>query len=224
MSSLRRFEPFLYSRKNLAGSLLALAGVGLMALGITGGIVGVGVIALLYAVGYLVVPRERGLRLNLLNSQDARGIKDGLNRLMTSIRFRVADDVYNRVGSIAHSILQMLPDEGESFDATDPNVNLVRQTALAYLPQALDAYLAIPRIYAERRPISAGKTAHDVLLDQLNLMDAKMHDVAEDIARRDTDRLMANVRFLQERFADSTLQLDPAHVAALAEGDRPRIV
>ncbi len=166
---------------------------------------------------------RRARRGALSDSRDARDIRDGLNKLMTSIRFRVADDVFNRVGSIAHSIVQTLPGDGESFDATDPNVNLVRQTALAYLPQALDAYLAIPRIYAERRPIASGKTAHDVLLEQLNIMDVKMHEVAEDIARHDTDRLMSNVRFLQERFADSTLQLDPAHVAAMAEGDRPRI-
>jgi hypothetical protein len=224
MSFQRRIERFLYSRKNIAGALLAVAGVGLFVLGITGGWVGLGVIGLLYAAGYLVVPSERGLRLTLSNSQDSRDIRDGLNRLMTSIRYRVADDVYNRVGSIAHAILQTLPQDGGSIDATDPNVNLIRQTALAYLPQALDAYLAIPRIYAERRPISHGKTAHDVLLDQLNIMDAKMREVAEDIALKDTDRLLANVRFLQERFADSSLELDAARVPAPVSGDGPRIV
>jgi hypothetical protein len=218
MSFLRRIEPFLYSRKNIAGTLLGLAGLGLLFLGITSGVVGLGVVAGLYAIGYLAVPPERGLRWAPLGTQDTREITEELQRLMISLRFRVADDIFNKVGSIARQIAETLPKGGGGIDATDPNLILIRQTALDYLPRALDAYLAVPRIYAERRRIANGRTPHDVLLEQLDLMDQKMHEVSDDIAAHDTERLLAHGRFLQERFADSTLELTHAQVGV---GDDP---
>ena len=223
MSLWHRVEPFIYSRRNIVGSALGLVGLALLALGVTGGVIGLGVVAGLYAIGYLVTPPERGLSLTLFNTEDTRDIRSGLDRLLTSIRYRVADDVFQKCGSIAHSIVMTLPANGTGVDPVDPNINLIRQTALNYLPQALDAYLAIPRMYAERKVLDNGKTAHDVLMDQLNVMDAKMRDVAEAVAKNDTDRLMANVRFLQERFANSQLQVAGAKAAATdtSGGDSP---
>jgi hypothetical protein len=219
----KRVEPFIYSRKNIVGSALGLVGLALLFFGVTGGIVGLGVVAGLYAIGYLVTPPERGLALTLFNTEDTRDIRAGLDKLLSSIRYRVADDIFQKCGSIAHSIVMTLPANGAGIDPADPNVNLIRQTALSYLPQALDAYLAIPRIYAERRQLDNGKTAHDVLMDQLNVMDAKLHDVADAVAKNDTDRLMSNVRFLQERFADSQLQVAGVKAAATdtTSGDSP---
>ena len=209
----RRIEPFLYSRRNIAGSVLALGGLLLYFLGVTSGPVGLGVIAALYAVGYLVVRPERGLQLNLEATDDANQIRDGLQRLLISIHGRVADDIYLRVQSIRDSILATLPQNADDDQsAIDPNVYLIRRTALTYLPQALDAYLAVPRIYAESRPVADGRTPHDVMLEQLNLMDSKMREVADDIVRHDSEKLLAHGRFLQERFAGSELKLTPAQV------------
>jgi len=224
MSFLHRIEPFLYSRKNIAGTILGLAGVGLMVLGITSGVVGLGVIAGLFAIGYLAVPPERGLRWAPLGTQDTREITEELQRLMISLRFRVADDIFNKVGSIAHQIAETLPKDGGPIDATDPNLILIRQTALDYLPRALNAYLAVPRIYAERRRIANGRTPHDVLLEQLDLMDQKMREVADDIAAHDTEQLLAHGRFLQQRFADSTLEVTPERVGVGAESGDTKIV
>ncbi|HEY5519050.1 MAG TPA: hypothetical protein VIK08_00180 [Candidatus Limnocylindrales bacterium] len=225
MSFFHRIEPILYSRKNIAGCLLALGGLALYFLGITSGLIGLAVIAGLYGIGYLVVPPERGLAVTLFGTEDTHDITNGLTRLLASIRFRVADDVYNEVGSICHAIVETLPANGTGINPADPNVNLIRQTALSYLPQALDAYLAIPRLYAERRTVQDGKTAHDILMDQLNLMDSKMKEMANAIAQNDTERLLANARFVQDRFASSALQLTPASVAAAAQGsDGTKIV
>ena len=48
----------------------------------------------------------------------------------------------------------------------------------------------------------------DVLMDQLTLLQSKMSEVADDVHRNDTDRLLANGRFLEERFGRSALSLD----------------
>lgn len=203
----RRLEPFLYSRKNIAGTVLGLVGLGLLLAGVTPmGIVGLGVIAGLYAIGYLIVPAERGVPLTLRETMDSSDIEDGLRKLLVSIHGRVADDVFAAVGGIAHSVIETLPKQGEAFDSVDPQIHMVRETALSYLPEALNAYLAIPRLYAERRQVAGAKTAHDILLEQLQVMDARLEDIREDIAKNDTDRLLSNVRFLQERFATSNLE------------------
>ena len=159
--------------------------------------------------------------LSLDAAQDAGQIQSGLERLLNSIRGRVADDIYMRVESIRDSILVTLPTQGGGQSAADPNVFLIRQTALNYLPQALDSYLAVPRIYAERRAVADGRTPHAVMLEQLDLMDRKMREVAEDVISHDSERLLAHGRFLQERFATSSLQLQQAAVPA---DERARIL
>ena len=75
----------------------------------------------------------------------------GLDHLVRDLRGRIADDLYAKVGSIRDSILATLPKDG-GIDGLGRDVYLIRQTALDYLPAALNAYLALPRRYAERRP------------------------------------------------------------------------
>ena len=208
MTPAQRALRFLYSRKNIGACLLALGGAALLALGITSGLVGVGLIVALYTVGYVLIPAERGIKFTFFDDRDAQQIREGLSDLVFSIRFRVADDVMAAVEDVARSITLTLPPEGApALSAIDPTVNLIRQTGLHYVPQALDAYLAIPRMYAERVPVQDGKTARQVLIEQLRMIDQKMRDTAEAMYHDDADRLLANARFLQDRFADSNLKV-----------------
>jgi hypothetical protein len=149
----------------------------------------------------------RRVGLPFLDRPDSRDIEEELRKILLGIQGQVADDIFQKVGMIAYTIVTTLTNEGAGMDPLDPNANLIRQTALSYMPDALHAYLAIPRAYAESRPVDGNKTAHDILLDQLNLMDSKLHEVAEAIARNDTENLLTSVRFLQERFASSSLRV-----------------
>ena len=96
----RRLEPYLYSRRNIAGTVLGLGGLALFFTGVTGGAVWLPIVVGLYAIGVLVVPGERGLDLRLDAGADAAHVRDGLNQLLVSIRGRVADDIYARVSHI----------------------------------------------------------------------------------------------------------------------------
>ena len=205
---MRRLESFLYSRRNIVGSVLALGGVLLHIVGIVGGLAWLPITLGLYLIGVLLVPGERGLALQLGAAQDASEVRDGLEQLLRSLRGKVADDLYAKVVAIRGSILGTLDTEGSTGDGADPNVYLIRQTALDYLPEAFSTYLRMPRVMAERRAIADGRTPHDVLLDQLDLMDRRLADVADDIARHDSDKLLANGRFLAEKFGVSSLRVD----------------
>jgi len=141
-------------------------------------------------------------------ADDAAELRDSLDTLLRSVRGRVPDDIYALVASIRDSILLTIPENAaESAAATDPNVYLIRQTALDYLPAALQSYLSLPAQYADRPITADGRTPHATLLDQLQLMDGKMREVADAIVRHDSDRLVANGRFLHERFSTSSLDL-----------------
>ena len=219
--NLRRLEAFLYSRRNIAGSLLALAGLALHFVGVLTGPWWLPIIVGLYLIGYLLVPPEQELSIQLGAADDANQVRDGLAKLLRALRGKVADDLYAKVVSIQSSILGTLEIEHSMADAADPNVYLIRQTALAYLPDAFTTYLRMPRAMAERRQIAGGRTPHDVLLEQLDLMDRRLADVADDMARHDSDKLLANGRFLAERFGTSSLELEDAAGAVTSSEATP---
>jgi hypothetical protein len=77
---------------------------------------------------------------------------------------------------------------------------LVRQTANDYLPRTIDAYLALPNGSAEKIVPDLGLTAVEELRQQLDLLDKKLDDIANDLERQDYDQLLANRRFLEARF------------------------
>jgi len=210
MTLAQRALRFLVSRKSIGASILALIGVGLFAFGITSGVLGIGLIIGLYAAGLLLIPREKGVALTLFDENDSRQIREGLNELVHSIRFRVSPDVEGAVEDVVRSIILTLPpEEQKGFSAVDPTVMLIRQTALHYVPKLLDDYLAIPRMYAERVAIQDGKTAKDILIEQLRVIEEKMKETSLAVYRSDADRLLANARFLQERFQKSVFDKVP---------------
>lgn len=217
---LQQFRNFLYSKRNIVGSLLALGGLALYFVGLIPGLLWIPIVIALYLAGVLLVPAERGLGMKLDAQRETVNLRDTLDRLLIGIRGRVADDIYEKVANIRRSILATAQWE-TAGDATDPNVFLIHQTALDYLPGALAAYLKVPRAYAETRPVQGTQTAHDVLLEQLQLMDAKMTEIANDLSRHDTDMLLSHGRFLAERFGSNSLDVDramsiPAATATLA--------
>ena len=63
VSFARRFEAYLYSRRNIVGSALALGGLGLFFTGLLSGPIWAPVVAALYAIGVLLTPTERTDRL-----------------------------------------------------------------------------------------------------------------------------------------------------------------
>jgi ABC-type nickel/cobalt efflux system permease component RcnA len=108
-------------------------------------------------------------------------------------------DVQVKVEQIRRKV-EVLLSLADRFPPFSQDLYLVRQTATDYLPRTIDAYLALPKHVAER-PLSAeGKTPHQELKSQLDLLDAKLDEIAQDMQRQDMDRLLANRRFLEERF------------------------
>jgi ABC-type nickel/cobalt efflux system permease component RcnA len=107
-------------------------------------------------------------------------------------------DVQVKVEQIRRKV-DVLLSYADRFPPFSQDLYLVRQTASDYLPRTISAYLALPKQTVEK-PLSAGMTAYQELKAQLNLLDSKLDDIAQDLQRQDTDRLLANRRFLEDRF------------------------
>lgn len=108
-------------------------------------------------------------------------------------------DVQVKVEQIRRKV-EVLLSYAPRFPPFSRDLYLVRQTADEYLPRTIEAYLALPPGVAERPLAADGRTALQELREQLNLLDSKLNEIALDLQRRDLDRLLANRRFLEERF------------------------
>jgi hypothetical protein len=195
---------YLYSTKNIVGSVLALVGLVLFFTGIIGPLWPVIVVGL-YLIGALVAPGTPSI--DLRSGFDPNDVRKALDNEVRIVNGRVPADVLAKVQSIQQIILGILPRSG-ALPAGSPELFVVQRTATDYLPTALESYLNLPRAYATLHPVQDGKTPKQVLLDQLTLLESKMTEVADDVHRNDTDRLLANGRFLEERFGRSPLSLE----------------
>jgi hypothetical protein len=200
------WQRYLYSRKNIVGSLLGLLGLGLFFLNLIGP-VWPAVVLGMYLIGALATPSDR--HWNLVGGQAPSDLAGALSHQVSAIRGKVPDDVYQRVVSIQQTVLGILP----KIDRLGPGSQdafVVQKTVSDYLPSTLQAYLNLPRAYATVHRFSDGRTAAQVLLDQLTLLDKKLEEVADAVNKNDADALLANGRFLEDRFGGSALNLPPA--------------
>jgi hypothetical protein len=135
-------------------------------------------------------------------------ILTSLSALQGAIAGRVPDMVQARVDRVSAVVRETVPRLGNlgpgSLTAHD-----VLRTATSYMPEAVNAYLRLPRSFADHRPVAGGKTSLAVLCDQLDLLGSKMDDVFDAVCRADADALIAHGRFLAEKFGTGALALDP---------------
>jgi hypothetical protein len=115
----------------------------------------------------------------------------GVNRLPPSVQMKI--------GQIRRKVDAILQFSAE-FPVGSEDLYLVERTASDYLPQTLDAYLRLPPTSHNQPVEPGGRTAWEELWSQLNLMERKLDDVAAELKRKNADHLLANGKFLEERF------------------------
>ncbi|MCA9839628.1 MAG: PrgI family protein [Trueperaceae bacterium] len=135
----------------------------------------------------------------------ASDVQAKLDALLDRIREPASKAIYARVESIRNSILQTLPSIDNLADNTNKDVYLVRKVALEYLPSTLDNYLKIPYNVRRGQVLKDGKTAHDLMLEQLTLLDHEMKGIFESITKQETDQLRVHGRYLEQLFEKSDI-------------------
>ena len=197
---------YLGSGKNVAGSALALGGLGLHFVGIIGDIWPL-VVPALYLIGALVVPSRSPEALQSDRFDPGR-IQRALDGTLDMARGRVPTDVFATLTSIRRRTLELLPKAGD-LPGGSQDLYVLQRTATDYLPTSVRYYVSLPATYATTHVVQDGKTPLQVLQDQLELLDGQMSEIGDAFNQRDSDRLLAQGRFLEERFGkrDSELRL-----------------
>lgn len=201
MSS-RRFWLFVYGTPNILGSALALLGLGLFFAGVIKRFWPLIVIGL-YLCGHLLAPRQRGLGLQVAQALDEAEMRQALDRLLRAIRSKVPPEVLERVRRIRDVICDILP-RLQEVEGGDYQVHVIRQTATDYLPELLETYVRLPPAFARLHPVRKGKTARDLLNEQLGLIEDQLQTILADIHHRDTQALLSHGEFLKQKFQAGT--------------------
>jgi hypothetical protein len=200
-----------------AGSALAAGAtaVGLAAAGVIGAapaIAAVVVAAPVYAAAHLGV---HAWRRRHKHSEPAPPPADPdaetlatLDAFVVDTKDKVPATVEARIEHIAATVRATIP-RLDQLGPGSEKAHVVVRTATSYLPEAVAAYLRLPRDFADRRAVSGGKTSLSVLCDQLDLLSSKMDEVFDAACRADADALIAHGRFLAEKFGAGALALDP---------------
>ncbi|MGD9888952.1 MAG: hypothetical protein AB7S56_06785 [Halothiobacillaceae bacterium] len=192
-----RFWVWLYSNGNLLGSALALAGLGLYFAGLLGDIWWL-VVPGLYVAGYLIAPRPPRRQDSL--SQAQADLHEALDELQRRAHGGLTAERLETFDRLIASLRETLP-LLEKQSMGDRTAYTLRQTILDYLPTTLDNYLRLPRIYRQMHKLSDGRTPRQVFVTQLDLLNNEVQSSLIALADNDTQQLLANERFLADRFS-----------------------
>jgi hypothetical protein len=135
---------------------------------------------------------------------DDTDVDGGLRLLPARLEGRIPPAAGEIAGRISGALRDTLP---RVLGGGDTEI-LVRRTATVYLPDTIKAYVALPVDWARSHRFADGSTAADILVAQLATLDEAVSRMRDAAIEQDASALLVNGRFLSDRFATSSLELD----------------
>jgi hypothetical protein len=215
LSAATRALLYLYSTRNIVACCAALIGPALLFLGVInhGWLL---ITAGLYAAGYFATPAPHVLNASLAQSLSFEDLLERLDRIVREAKSHLQPAMIARLESIRRSVTEVLPKLADPR-GFDDNLYIVRETVLRYLPETLASYVALPPAFRATRVLKAGKTARDLLTEQLTILDDQLKEVVNNVARGDAEALLANGRFLEDKFRERDF-LQPTSTDTVSTG------
>lgn len=198
-----RLPLYVYSNRNIAGSLLGLGALGAYFLGIVHEFWYV-IVAGSYGIGALAARDSALIETNLNDQMSVHDAIAGVQKLAADAQKQLPPDIATLVNDIATAVVEVLPRLAARGVADSAFVD-VRSTATSYLPDTLNAYLSVPAAYRNTAIISDGKNARQIVVEQLTVLAAKMKEIAQNAVADDAQALLSNGRFLRERFSTAPM-------------------
>ena len=193
---------YVRSRKNIAGCVLAVGGPVLIFTGVVAAPVGLALTPVLYTIGALAAPPRR--RVDVVAGLDKNDVRKSLDEIQEQDHGEGPGTDRHQGRRDLATIKEILP-RADALGAGSPGQYVLYMCATDYLPTAIQAYLDLPRHYADTHVVADGKTSLDLLADQLDLLEKEINEIAANVNRADTDKLVANGRFLEEKFGSHPL-------------------
>jgi hypothetical protein len=137
-----------------------------------------------------------------------------LDRLVANVLGWVPETDVASLRRIRDSAALALPTTDAPLDLTDHDTWLLRAICIDYVPGALDHYIALPSDLASE-PLLDGRSARQVLDEQLALIERRLDEMAARSYRREAGGLLTHARFVAE-----SLRPDPFQVTARRARDQ----
>jgi hypothetical protein len=189
---------FLYSTGNLAGSVLALAGLGLFFTGVIEHW-WPAIVAGMYGVGWLAAPSDRLLEVKVRNEATQANLTDSVARLVADNAAALPAEAVQRLQQMRETVTALAPrlfDGGMAMDYAIALTNAVTRD----LPETVRNYRRLPPAFANLHVVENGKTCKQLLIEQLDLLNGQLARIADNVYRDDADALLVNGQFLCEKF------------------------
>lgn len=200
----QRVRLFLYSSGNIAGSLLAIGGLGLF----FGGVIHAywwAIVAGLYGVGVLGWPRSSLADTAERTELSAEMLGQQVRKLVDSVAQGLPAEALEFLHGIQATLIELLPRLQELRDRgiiSAKDSFTVFETVRRYLPDTLAAYLRLPKFYAQMQTLADGRTATQTLVDQLRMLDTSLKEIAASAFAGDAEALVTNGQFLRNKFSE----------------------
>lgn len=202
VAPMSRLSDFLYSPRNIAGCCLAFAGLVLLFTGVidTGWPL---IVAGLYAVGVLAWPRKQVVEEEAPSVEvSVETLAQQLERLINEASKRLPEPALASLHSIQATLADLLPRLRElevSGALSVESAFTVEETLRRYLPEMLTSYLKLPATFARTQPLKDKRTASQVLVDQLQMLDESLKQIAHESFAGDVEALVNSGRFLERK-------------------------
>ena len=145
--------------------------------------------------------------MEVVGGVDASEVQRSLRDVQRRAIHPVPSEVRFKIKRLAMTITDLLPRAGV-LGAGSPDTYVLVKSATDYLPTAFQEYLDLPRDYANHCVVADGKTPLVLLSEQLDLLTTQIDRIADRVNRVHSDKLIANGRFLSQKFGPGALDLD----------------
>jgi hypothetical protein len=202
MSRANTFLLYLYSTRNIVGCCLAL--LGLVAY-FTGVIVQwwAPICVGLYLAGVLSVPSRELIDVSLHQRYDGVRLLDGVKELIAHGKKHLPPEalaVLQSIPAVLEPLVPRLTGDNDTAMLPPSQIQTVMGAITRDLPETVAGYLRLPPAFANLHKLDGGKTAKDLLLEQLNLLHDQLVKIASAAFAEDADALVSNGQYLKEKF------------------------
>ena len=196
-----RFWLFVYGYPNILGSILGLASISLLFLGIIGQgwvFITAGAYALGWVAGWTVLPEHDSSIKTTMQDAD---LKTSLTVLASKSIAKLPKEAADILGHIRDLVRELL--DYSVAELPLEQAHSIEGVVRNYLPTTLNSYFRLPPMYARMHVLKDGKTAEGLLIEQLRLLESGLKKMLDNVASNDAQALLANGRFLDSRFNTS---------------------
>lgn len=202
-----KLQKFLLSNKNMVGLGFASIVIVLAIIGILKAF-WLPITVMTYIFGYLVGPEEKKIKFYHIRGENLNDYVGFIEKLKNNIgqSTKLPVEAQNMIIIINTNAIELLVflQGKENFDEHSEEFTNFKSIFDSYLPKLINQYEKLPVKYATQVKTSNGKTAKEMLLEQLKLLEQKVTEISYGMYENDVTALKVNGRFLKEKFANQS--------------------